>query len=204
MLDTRMPPISPLSRRSYPSARPETRLPRARQTELRVSARGAARGQAQTALVREQAAAEPIRRALPSARSSRLSRSEMRLMGLATTCTAVVCALLLLYLAAYAQVTQLGIAQAAARTELHQNQLRSQLLQAERNSLESPQRIVAAAATQGMVPRGRTPVNYIRNRVQEAKIQDAGTQDAGTQDGGRLGDSGGTTEDSRAAALIGH
>ena len=149
--------------------------------------------------MREKAAAEPVRRALPSARSSRLSRSEMRLMGLATTCTAVVCALLLLYLAAYAQVTQLGIAQASARTELHRNQLRSQLLQAERNSLESPQRITAAAAKQGMVPRGRTPVNYIRNHVQEAN-----TQDAGTTGGGSLGDSGGTTEDSRAAAPIGH
>jgi len=173
MLDTRMPPISTRLRRSYPSARSETRLPKPRQnqprqTELRMSARSASRSQAQAALVREQIAAEPLRRAPPSVRSSRLSRSEMRLMGLATTCTAVVCALLLLYLAAYAQVTQLGIAQASARTELHRNQLRSELLQAERNALESPQRIIAATAVQGMVPRGRTPVNYIRSRSGEA------------------------------------
>ena len=59
----------------------------------------------------------------------------MRLMGLATVCTAVVCALLLVYLAAYARVTQLGIAQAAARTQLRQNQIRNELLQAERATL---------------------------------------------------------------------
>ena len=211
MLDTRMPPISTRSRRSYPSARPETRLPKARQTELRqaeprVPARparsqSAGRSQAQTVPQQEQISAEPIRRALPSARSSRLSRSEMRLMGLATTCTAVVCALLILYLAAYAQVTQLGIAQASARTELHRNQLRSQLLQAERNSLESPQRITAAAAAQGMVPRGRTPVNYVRNQVIRSHVQEANTHSAAESS---LGDSGGTTEDSRAAAPFGH
>ena len=112
----------------------------------------------------------------------------MRLMGIATTCTAVVCALLLLYLAAYAQVTQLGIAQSGARMELRHNRMRRELLEAERNSLESPQRIMAAAAAEGMAPRGRTPVNYIA-----------------AQDGTAQGNStGGTTEDSRAAASFGH
>ena len=104
-------------------------------------------------------------------------------MGIATACTAVACALLLLYLAAYAQVTQLGIAQAAARTELHRNQMRRQLLEAERDSLESPQRIEAAAAAEGMVPRGRTPINYIAAQGNST---------------------GGTTEDSRTAASFGH
>ncbi len=188
MLDTRMPPISTRPRRSYPSAQPGA-SPRP------------ARSPAQAAPVREQIAPDgPVRRALPSARSSRLSRSEMRLMGLATTCTAVVCALLLLYLAAYAQVTQLGIAQASARTELRRSQLRSQLLQAECNTLESPQRITAAAAAEGMVPRGRTPVNYVAAPPLTKDIaQNTSTQEANSQ-----GNHGGTTEDSRAAAPFGH
>lgn len=196
MLDTRMPPTSARTRRSYSSARPE-RLP-ARQT--------------QAAPVRERTAEEPLRRTLPSARSSRLSRSEMKLMGIATVCTAVVCALLLLYLAAYAQVTQLGIAQSQARSELRHNQMRHQLLEAERNALESPQRITAAAAAEGMTPRGRTPVDYVaapphitaeETKFEETKaeeIQEASAQ--GNSTGGTTEDS--RTEDSRTAASFGH
>ena len=191
MLDTRMPPTSPRTRRSSLSARPETRLP--------AQGRFSSRSQAQTAPAREQSAAEePGRRALPSARSSRLGRSEMRLMGVATTCTVVACALLLLYLAAYAQVTQLGIEQSAARRVLHQNQMHRLLLEAERNTLESPQHITAAAIAQGMVPRGRTPVDYIAARNKNA--QEANTQEASTQGNS----TGGTTKDSRAAAPFGH
>ena len=142
---------------------------------------------------RELSAEEPTRRPLPSARSSRLGRSEMRLMGLATICTAVACALLLLYLAAYAQVTRLGIDQAQARTQLRQFQIRNELLEAERNALESPQRIDAAAAAAGMVPRGSTPVDYVSaNSVRR--------QQAAQGDSSR----GGTTEDSRTAASFGH
>ncbi len=184
MLDTRMPPISPRPRRSSSSARPE-RLP--------ARGRSSSRAQAYTAPV-PAANAGAGRRALPSARSNRLSRSEMRLMGIATICTAVVCALLLLYLAAYAEVTQLGIAQAAARTELHRNQMRRQLLEAERNALESPQRITAAAIVQGMTPRGRTPVDYVAAQpavnAHESDLQG--------------NSAGGTTQDSRTAAPFGH
>lgn len=172
MLDTRLPPTSARPRRSSPSARPE-RLP---------ARPGASRIQMQAA-AREKIHEQPGRRALPSARSSRLSRSEMRLMGIATVCTAVVCALLLLYLAAYAQVAQLGIAQSEARKALHHNQMHCQLLEAERNSLESPQRIEAAAAAEGMVPRGQTPINYIAAQGNST---------------------GGTTKDSRTAASFGH
>ncbi len=141
---------------------------------------------------------EPVRRTLPSARTSRLARSEMRLMGLATACTAIVCALLLLYLAAYAHVTQLGIDQAQARTQLRQNQLRNALLQTERNSLESPQRIAAAAARQKMVPRGATPVNYVAARKE---IGQPGRKIAAGWEQGR---DGGTTEDSGSAAFGDH
>ena len=195
MLDTRMPPISPRSRRSYSSARTETRLHAS-------PARNQGSGRSQAQRVPEQTTEEPARRALPSARSSRLGRSEMRLMGIATTGTAVVCALLLVYLAAYAQVTQLGIAQSSARLELRHNQLRSQLLEAERNALESPQRIIVAAVAQGMVPRDRTPVNYVAvpQRITETE-QKTGQTDAQSAS---QGNSGGTTEDSRTAAPFGH
>lgn len=200
MLDTRTPSTSARTRRSYSSARPE-RLP-ARNPSNR-------RSQAQAAPAREQAQGGAERRPLPSSRSNRLSRSEMRLMGIATICTAVVCALLLLYLAAYAQVTQLGIAQAQARTELHRNQMRRQLLEAERNSLESPQRIEAAAAAEGMAPRGRTPIDYVSvrqadNSPQEIGPQEISPQENGAQENAQGNSTGGTTKDSRTAAPLSH
>ncbi len=197
MLDTRMTPISTRPRRSPSSARPEVR------PNVRPEARHA------SALRQPEPAVEPVRRALPSARTSRLARSEMRLMGFATACTAVACALLLVYLAAYAHVTQLGIAQATARTQLHQNQIRSELLQAERNSLECPQRIETAAAVQGMTPRGATPVNYVTAQNSVA-VQNDTKQVGITQDRAEVasdweqGSSGGTTEDSSAAASRDH
>ena len=195
MLDTRMTPISTRPRRPS-SARPE----------LRPEASPRVRPYAQSAL--RQPAAEPTRRALPSARTSRLARSEMRLMGLATICTAVACALLLVYLAAYAHVTQLGIAQAAARTQLHQNQIRNELLQAERNSLECPQRIEAAATAQGMTPHGATPVNYVAAQkyaaAQTETKSDMTGQPGATAPGWDQRSSGGTTEDSGAAASGDH
>ncbi len=104
--------------------------------------------------------APAVRPAAP-ARQSRLGRSEMRLMGVATTCTAVVCGLLLLYLAAYAHVTRLGIDQSQARAHLRDNRLRNEMLRAERDRLQSPQHVISAATAQGMTPRGATPVEYI-------------------------------------------
>ena len=207
MLDTRMPPISTRPRRPS-SARPELR------SEVRLSeVRPRVRSHTQSASAQREPAAEPIRRSLPSARTSRLARSEMRLMGLATVCTAVACALLLVYLAAYARVTQLGITQSAARTQLHQNQIRNELLQAERNSLECPQRIEAAAVAQGMAPRGATPVDYVTARksvaAQTEAKSDAVTsgmigQTGATGPGWEQGSRGGTTEDSGAAASGDH
>ena len=193
MLDTRMTPISTRPRRPQRGAAPaESRFASAPRRERT----------AREPAPREMPAAETVRRTLPSARSSRLGRSEMRLMGIATACTAVVCALLLLYLAAYARVTQLGIAQASARGHLHQAQLRNELLSAERNSLESPQRIVAAAAAEGMAPRGATPVNYISAQKSSMQKQNEGGKVASDWDQGNS--SGGTTENSSAAASRGH
>lgn len=205
MLDTRMTPISTRPRRPS-SARPELRSA-ARPSEARLG-----RPHTQSASALRQPAVEPVRRALPSARTNRLARSEMRLMGLATACTAVACALLLVYLGAYARVTQLGIAQAQARTQLHQSQIRNGLLQAERSALECPQRIETAALAQGMAPRGITPVDYVPAQKsaaaqQEVKAQiksDVSIQPGVTAPGWDQGSRGGTTEDSGAAASRSH
>ncbi len=86
-------------------------------------------------------------------------------MGLATTCTAVVCGLLLLYLAAYAHVSRLGYDQAQARTQLRQNQLENESLRAERDRLQSRHYVIQEAAALGMMPRGSTPVSYITARA---------------------------------------
>jgi len=103
----------------------------------------------------------PVARPAASPRARRMGRAEMRLMGMATTCTAVVCGLLLVYLAAYARVTRLGIDQAEARTLLVRRQLQNEMLRAERDRLQSPQRVIAAATALGMTSRGATRVNYI-------------------------------------------
>lgn len=200
MLETRTPPISTRTRRSSQAARSETPVLAARTAN-------ASHLRARSQAAREQVSDESIRRALPSARHSRLSRSEMRLMGLATASTAIACALLLVYLAAYAHVTQLGIEQAQAQAGLHRDQVRSELLMAQRNALESPQRIVAAAAAQGMTPRGSTPINYIAARSVESGMRQPGAK---AQIGGEMasdwdqGSSGGTTEDSSTAASFHH
>ncbi len=196
MLDTRMPPISTRPRRSSSSAQPKLRS----EERLRV------RPDMRPASALREFVAEPTRRALPSARTSRLAQSEMRLMGLATACTGLVCALLLLYLAAYAHVTQLGIDQAQARAQLRQNQLRNALLQAERNSLECPQRIEAAAAAQGMTPRGATPVNYVTAQKESQKEYVTAQKETrpGSAADREREKSGGTSKDSGAAAFRDH
>ncbi|MGI4787391.1 MAG: hypothetical protein ACRYFS_00930 [Janthinobacterium lividum] len=200
MLDTRITPISNRTRRSQTSAQSEKYAYAARPVNAPRTAGQNAAGRGQAA-VRKHEEAEPIRRPLPSARQSRLGRSEMRLMGLATACTALVCAMLLLYLAAYAHVTQLGIEQAQARGQLRQNQIRNELLKAERNTLESPQRIVAAATMQGMTPRGATPVDYIATQAVRSGAKQDGVEFASNWD---QGNKGGTTEDNRAAASFNH
>ena len=113
MLETRKPPASPRIRPADASRRsPDTRRP------------ATVRSAGNAALRRE---LDIPPRPTPVARPNRLGRSEMRLMGLATVCTAVVCGLLLLYLAAYAHVTRLGIDQANARAQLRQSRLKNEM-----------------------------------------------------------------------------
>ncbi len=181
MLETRLPPPStPRTRR--PDAAPRS-APRTTRTQ----------GSAVLAPERIPAVApEPSRRTPRTDRAAhaRLARSEMRLMGLATTCTAVVCGLLLLYLAAYAQVTRLGIAQADARVSLRHNQLQNEMLRAERDRLQSPATVIARATALGMTPRAGGRVDYLPTaKTDEKTTETRTTDDKNTEGDGTQGDS---------------
>jgi hypothetical protein len=217
MLETRKPPASPRIRPADVSRRPITSPSRTSgnavlraetersQTERsRVDRRQSDRRQADTA-----------RRPASAVRPNRLGRSEMRLMGLASACTAMVCGLLLLYLAAYAHVTRLGIDQANARVQLRRNLMQNEMLQAERDSLQSPHRVAAAALALGMTERGSVPIEYlsptaslpeIKSEVPEVKSEhDGGAARFASFGGGAdQGTYGGTTADGSTAASLHH
>lgn len=90
----------------------------------------------------------------------RLARSEGRLMMAAAACTMIFCAVLVIYLAAYARVTNLGLSQSHARVELRALSQQNQILRAKLASMQSPDDIVKHAALLGMTP-GTRPVCYI-------------------------------------------
>ncbi len=187
MLETRNPPTSHRMRRLDGGLRPAP----SRASSASASVRPRTIGN--TALGYAQPDPGPTLRPAHLPRQGRLGRSEMRLMGLATTCTAVVCGLLLLYLAAYANVTQLGISQAQARSAVRASRLKNEMLRAERDRLQSPERVTVAAEKQGMAPRGATPVTYIATGRQTGRGLDGPQRNYG-----------GKTADSLAAASFGH
>lgn len=190
MLETRKPPVSTRTRRLEAKPRPAApRVSSAASTVRPQSLGNVALGEAQVA-------PSPAGRPASLPRQSRLGRSEMRLMGIATTCTAVVCGLLLLYLAAYAHVTQLGIDQAQARAQLRDNRLKNMMLRAECDGLESPGHVIAAATRLGMTPRGSTRIEYI-------SLPKKGSHEA-SGSRGEQETNGGTTADSSAAASFNH
>ncbi len=199
MLETRTPPnpnrtrrLEALPRGPRP-AEARTARPAARPTSRPVSV-------GNTAL--ETAPERPQPRAASKPRMTRLGRSEMRLMGLATTCTAIVCGLLLLYLAAYAHVSQLGYDQAEARTLLRRTKLQNESLRAERDRLQSRQRVIRAAVALGMTPRGATPISYVAAPRRAAA---GGTRvAAGTVWDRGQGQNGDTTAGGDKQPLIGH
>jgi len=90
-----------------------------------------------------------VRLAAPSF-SDRLAQSEARLVTAAVACTAFFCVLLVVYLAAYAQVTSLGIQQSQYTKALRMARQQNELLRARLAAARSPQHIVAAAQAQGM------------------------------------------------------
>lgn len=185
MLETRLPPPStPRTRRPDAAPRPVTRTTRTQ-------------GSAVLAPERVPVTAPETSRRTPRtdrAAHARLARSEMRLMGLATTCTAVVCGLLLLYLAAYAQVTRLGIAQADARVSLRQNRLQNEMLRAERDRLQSPATVIARATALGMTPRAGGRVDYLPSSKTAAGTDAKTTDDKNTEGDSTQGDSVGKTD----------
>ncbi len=142
-------------------------MPRARATPAREA-------------TRREAAAAPMRRApgrsggrAPLSASARLARSEARLLALAISGTALVCGLLVVYLAAYAHVTLLGIDQAQIRVAVRQKRLDNETLRADLAALQSPDRIAAAA--QGTLGMTRAPrrVDYIVPPLPQASLSQA-------------------------------
>jgi hydrogenase maturation factor HypE len=90
-------------------------------------------------------------------------------------CTATVCCLLLIYLAAYAQVTKLGIAQANMRLALRQERIENAILGAQYDWLRSPRRISDAAANFKMARDAERTV-YITGAQPGPTVSDATVQ----------------------------
>lgn len=108
-------------------------------------------------------AAMPLRtpevRPRPATRRRR-PNPETRLLTVAIGVTCMVCALLVVYLAAYAHVCLLGIDQSNTRTELHKAQLESETLRDRLASLQSPDHVTKSAVRLGMT-RDVRHVDYI-------------------------------------------
>jgi len=142
----------------------ETKQP-TREDTARTSARplpsSAPRPGTSTPSARSASAPVPPRTARRAAKlPDRMARSEARLLTMAVTCTAVVCALLVLYLAAYAHITFLGINQATMRTALREKRLENETLKATLASLQNPDHVAAFALAKGMT-RDPRRIDYI-------------------------------------------
>jgi cell division protein FtsB len=199
MLETRMPSVSTRTRRLDAPLRPVARPSSAATSALR--GRAASRPVFEGNAALETAPERSETRPSPLPRQSRLGRSEMRLMGLATTCTAIVCGLLLLYLAAYAHVSQLGYNQAQARVQLRQNQLTNESLRAERDRLQSRHYVIQQALAQGMAPRGATPIRYI---TAQTRPGDQSRADVRMAEGSEQDSNSGATADSNQQPSFDH
>ena len=187
MLETRSPSVSTPPR---PMARPAARPAHASWTP--------------SVYTRDSTAREAAPRPVPSARSaarragrSRMARSEARLLTVAVVGTALMCAVLVIYLAAYAHVSQLGLEQARARAQLRQARLLNDQLEAQVARLQSPTRVAAAAQAMGMAP-ASTPVTYIFGSDTAARTADSGSRDGRNT---QVANSGTSADGDTAAAL---
>ena len=112
-----------------------------------------------------------------------MARSEARLLTAAIAFTVVVCGLLVIYLAAYARVTLLGIDQAQARTSLRAKSLQNETLKAQLADLGSPTRIKAYAVKMKLTKDARR-TDYIKPAsglpTQTASADGVATTDAGS------------------------
>ena len=110
---------------------------------------------------RRQAEREARRATGERSRTGRIPRSEARLLTWAVTSAVVVCGLLVLYLAAYAHLTMLGIAQSKAKHDLREKWQLNQVLRAQEATLRSPDHIAARAVRLGLT-KNSVRVDYIR------------------------------------------
>ncbi|MGO8670525.1 MAG: hypothetical protein ACLQVD_04050, partial [Capsulimonadaceae bacterium] len=92
--------------------------------------------------------------------ADRVAQSEARLLAILVTGTCIVCGLLIVYLAAYAQVATLGIQQSHARIALREKRAETEELRAACAAAASPALVASAAAQMGML-HGAERVTYV-------------------------------------------
>jgi cell division protein FtsL len=111
-------------------------------------------------------------RAAERLRKLRMSRNETRLLTTIICCALALSSLLVVYLAAYARVTMLGIDQAQMRSVLRQKRQNNETLRAQLADLQSPDRIAAGAARLGLT-RDAKRTDYIKPPSPQAQTADA-------------------------------
>jgi hypothetical protein len=116
-----------------------------------------------------------------TAPNSRLARSEGKLITAAIGIASCFCASLILYLCSYAQISSLGMREAASRVELRQTQEQNEFLLAQYNALRSPQRIVPAALALKMQNIAPTATYIDLSRAPAPSIAVANQPTAGSQ-----------------------
>jgi cell division protein FtsL len=117
---------------------------------------------------------------------SRLARSEARMLTVAVAVATLMCATLVIYLAAYAHVTYLGLEQAAAHRQLNQEISANHRLQVEQANLQDRGRIVNEALKMHMTLY-TGPTTYVTAPTADAQ------PNAGGINGGTTTDANGTT-----------
>lgn len=90
-------------------------------------------------------------RAKSKERVDRLTRSHRNMVTVVTAATLIVCTLLVAYLACYARVVSLGLAQSHSRMMLHQRLMLAETLRSECAAAARPEQIAADAVAMGMV-----------------------------------------------------
>ena len=105
-------------------------------------------------------------------RSHRMTRSEARLLTWTVSSATIVCGLLVLYLAAYAHLTLLGIEQAKAQHDFREKWQTNQMLRAQVASLKNPDRIAAKAVRLGLTKDSKR-VDYITPPYPASELQTA-------------------------------
>lgn len=140
----------------------------------------------------------------------RLVKQEAKLVAAAVICTSVVCALLVVYLTAYAQVSSLGIQMSKARVELRKERLLGETLRAQVARAASPDRIAAAAVKNGMVLEHTQQICYVNpagdmtsktDLTAQSTPNNGDTASPQTQSGTRMASRGANADTSTTASV---